>query len=100
MVSISKVSSTSKLLSNVHDAHSRYAKDNEEQQKLIKNMDIINGKRSSNAEHERLEEKESELMNEQKNLQEELTNATKMLEEGSVRLATAANYKLHILKLN
>jgi hypothetical protein len=61
-------------------------------------MDIINGKRSSNAEHERLEEKESELMNEQKNLQEELTNATKMLEEGSARLATAANDKLHILK--
>jgi len=93
VISISKVSTTSKLLSNVNDAHSRYAKDNEEQQKSIKDMHIINGKRSSNAEHERLEEKESQLMNEQKNLQEELTNTTKMLEEGSVRLATAINNK-------
>ncbi|CAF1465815.1 unnamed protein product [Rotaria sordida] len=38
------VQTTSVLLSNVQDAHSRYVKDNEEQQKLMKNIDIINGK--------------------------------------------------------
>ncbi len=80
------------MLSNVRDAYSRYVKDNEEQQKLIKNTDAINAKRSSDVEHERLE-KEIQLMNEQKNLQEELIHATKMLEEGSVRLSAAINNK-------
>jgi hypothetical protein len=116
MISIFKVSTTSDLLSNVQGAHSRYVKDNEERQKIIKNIDVVNGKRSSDAEHERLEEKEIHLMNEQKNLQEEFTSATKMLKEGSARLAeavdnkkfddigtaevliTAANTKLAILK--
>jgi len=33
------------------------------------------------------------LLNEQKNLQQEFVNATKMLEEGSTKLATALNNK-------
>ncbi|CAF1484038.1 unnamed protein product [Rotaria sordida] len=87
------VPATAALLSNVQEAHSRYIKDNEEQQKLIKNIDVVNGKRGSDAEHERLGEKEIELLNEQKNLQQELMNATKMLEERSTRLATALSNK-------
>jgi hypothetical protein len=88
-----KVPTTAALLSNVQEARSRYIKYNEEQQKLIKNIDIVNGKRASDAEHEQLEENEIELLNEQKNLQQELMNATKMLEEGSTRLATALSNK-------
>ncbi|CAF1297097.1 unnamed protein product [Rotaria sp. Silwood1] len=87
------VPTTATLISNVQEAHSRYIKDNEEQQKLIKSIDVVNGKRASDAEHERLEENEIELLNKQKNLQQELMNATKMLEEGSVRLATALSNK-------
>ncbi|CAF3425785.1 unnamed protein product [Rotaria sp. Silwood2] len=87
------VPATSALLSNVQEAHSRYVKDTEEQQKLIKNIDIVDGKHASDAEHERLEENEIELLNEQNNLQKELMNATKMLEEGSTRLATALSNK-------
>ncbi len=45
------------------------------------------------AEHERIEEKEIQLINEQKNLQEELNKATHMLEEGTTRLAAAMNNK-------
>ncbi|CAF1225658.1 unnamed protein product [Rotaria sordida] len=87
------VPTTSTLLSNVQEAYSRYAKDIEEQQKLINSIDVINGKRASNVQHEQLEEKENQLIKEQKTLQDELTKATKMLEEGSTRLATAMNNK-------
>ena len=55
----------------------------------MKNIDVINGKRVSNVEHERLEKNEIELLNEQKNLQQELMNVTRMLEKESTRLATA-----------
>ncbi len=75
------------------EAYSRYTKDNEQQQKLIKSTDVFNGKRGPDAEHERLEEKETQLINEQKNLQEELTKATNMLEEGTTRLAAAVKNK-------
>ncbi|CAF3741579.1 unnamed protein product [Rotaria socialis] len=110
------VSTTSTLISNVKEAYLRYTKDNEQQQKLIKNTDVVNGKQGPEVEHERLEEKETQLINEQKNLQEELTKATNMLEEGTTRLAaamknkkfddigttevlvTAANAKLAVLK--
>ncbi len=88
---IFEVPTTSTLLSNVQEAYSRYAEDIEQQQKLIKNIDGINGKRASGVEREESEEKENHLINEQKTLQEELTKATKMLEEGSKRLATAIN---------
>jgi hypothetical protein len=67
----------------VKEAYSRYTRGNEQQQKLIKSTDVVSGKRGSDAEHERLEEKESHLINEQKNLQEELTT----------RLATAMRNK-------
>ncbi|CAF2854754.1 unnamed protein product [Rotaria sp. Silwood2] len=87
------VPTTSTLLSNVKEAYSRYTKDNEQQQKLIKSTDVINGKRGPDAEHELLEEKETQLINEQKNLQEELTKATNMLEEGTTRLAAAMKNK-------
>jgi len=111
-----KVSTTSTLISNVQDAYSRYAKDKEQQQKLIKHNDVVNSKRTSDIEREESDEKENQLMKEQKSLQEELTNATKMLEEGSARLlkavsdkefndigvaevlVTAANTKLTVLK--
>ncbi len=107
---------TSILLSNVREAYSRYTKDNEQQQKLLNNGDDANGKRTRDVEREELEEKENQLLNEQKTLQEELNKATKMLEEGSIRLAkatidrefheisvaevlvTAANAKLVVLK--
>ncbi|CAF4607013.1 unnamed protein product [Rotaria socialis] len=110
------VPTTSTLISNVKEAYSRYTKDNEQQQKLIKSTDVANGKRGPEVEHERLEEKETQLINEQKNLQEELTKVTNMLEEGTTRLAaamknkkfddigttevlvTAANAKLAVLK--
>ena len=75
------------------EAYSRYTKDNEQQQKLIRNTDAVNGKRGPDAEHERLEEKETHFINEQKNLQEELTKATNMLEEGTTRLAAAMKNK-------
>jgi len=42
---------------------------------------------------EMLQQEEIEFLNEQKNLQQELLNATKMLEEGSTRLATALSNK-------
>ena len=98
------------------EAYSRYTKDNEERQKSIKNTSISHGKRGPAAEHERLEEKEAQLINEQKKLQEEFTTATNMLEEGTTRLVaamtnkkfddidtaevlvTAANAKLAVLK--
>ena len=98
------------------EAYSRYTKDNEERQKSIKNTEISHGKRGPDAEHGRLEEKETQLINEQKKLQEEFTTATNMLEEGTTRLAaamtnkkfgdidtaevlvTAANAKLAVLK--
>jgi hypothetical protein len=110
------VPTTSILLSNVREAYSRYTKDNEQQQKLLNNGDDANGKRTRDVEREELEEKENQLLNEQKTLQEELNKATKMLEEGSIRLAkatidrefheisvaevlvTAANAKLVVLK--
>ncbi|CAF4367197.1 unnamed protein product [Rotaria sp. Silwood2] len=62
------VPTTATLISNAQEAHSRYMKDNEEQQKLIRQIDVVNGKRASDAEHERLEENEIELLNKQKNL--------------------------------
>ena len=104
------------FLSNVREAYSRYTKDNEQQQKWLKNGDEANGKRARDVVREELEEKENQLLNEQKTLQEELNKATKMLEEGSTRLAkaisdrefheicvaevlvTAANAKLAVLK--
>ncbi len=55
----------------------------------LKRVASINGKRACDVECEELEEKENHLINEQKILQEELTKTTKMLEEGSTRLATA-----------
>ena len=104
------------MLSNIKEAYSRYTKEiNEHQEKLIKSTDVINGKRDPDAEHERLE-KETRLINEQQNLQEELTKATNMLDERTTRLAaairnrkfddigtaevlvTAANAKLAVLK--
>ena len=51
---------------------------------------MINGKRSSDIEHERLKE-EIQSLSEGKNLQEEFTKATKMLEDESARLAVAIN---------
>ncbi|CAF1602250.1 unnamed protein product [Rotaria sp. Silwood1] len=87
------VPTTSTLLSNVKEAYSRYTKDNEQQQKLIKSTDVGNGKRGPDTEHELLEEKETQLINEQKNLQEELTKATNMLQEGTTRLAAAMKNK-------
>ncbi|CAF2878974.1 unnamed protein product [Rotaria sp. Silwood2] len=62
------VPTTATLISNVQEAYSRYMKDNEEHQKLIKQIDVVNGKRASDAEHERLEENKIELLNKQKNL--------------------------------
>ena len=47
----------------------------------------MNGKRVSDIQSE--EEEENELISEQKPLQEELTRAAKMLEEGRKRLAAA-----------
>ena len=93
MILFFKVQTTSALLSSVKDSYSRYAKDNEQQQKLIKNIDSMNGKRASDAQDEQSEEKENQLINEQKVLQDELTKATKMLEEGSTRLAAAMNIR-------
>ena len=86
-----KVRTTSTLLSNVQEAYSRYAKDIEQQQKLTKNIDVMNGKWASDVQHEQSEEEENGLINGQKTLQEELTKATKMLEEGSTRLVAAMN---------
>lgn len=88
-----KVPTTNALISNVQEAHSRYVKYNAEQQKLMKTIDAVNGKRAAEAEHESMEENEIELLNKQKHLQQELVNATKMLEEGSTRLATALSSK-------
>ena len=62
------------------------------QQKLIKSTDVVNRKRDPDAEHERLA-KETQLINEQQNLQEELTKATNMLDEGTTRLAAAMKNK-------
>jgi hypothetical protein len=77
---------------------------------------MINEKLAVDVQREQLQEKENQLIDEQKNLQEELDKATKMLEEGSTRLAadidtrqyneisiaevlvTAANAKLTVLK--
>jgi len=77
---------------------------------------VVNGKRSADVEQVQLQEKENQLLNEQKKLQEELDEATKILEEGSSRLGaavhdgkfydiataevlvTAANSKLIVLK--
>jgi hypothetical protein len=85
----------SKCIKNIHTYIQTFFIyiDNEEQQKLIKNIDIAQGKRASDAEDKQLKEKEIELLNEQKNLQQEFLNATKMLEEGSTKLATALNNK-------
>ncbi len=88
-----KVPTTSTLLSDVQQAHSRYIKDVEEQQNLIKKIDIVQGKRNSDAEDEQSKQKEIDLIDEQKSLQQELIIATKMLEEGSTRLATALSNK-------
>jgi hypothetical protein len=83
---------------------------------LLKNGDEANGKRTRDVVREELEEKENQLLNEQKTLPEELNKTTKMLEEGRTRLAkamsdrefheigvaevlvTAANAKLAVLK--
>lgn len=75
------------------EAHSRYTKDNEQRQKLIKHSNISHGKRGPDAVHEPLEEKETRLIVEQKNLQEEFLKATNMLEEGTTRLAEAMKNK-------
>ncbi|CAM2724318.1 unnamed protein product [Rotaria socialis] len=66
----SKVPITNSLLFSVQQSYSRYAKDNDRQQKLVKNVDT-----------------------EQKQLQEDLAKATNLLEEGSKRLAAAINNK-------
>ena len=81
-----KVPTTSTLLSNVQEAYSRYTKGIEQQQKLTKNIDVMNGKRASDVQHEQSEEKENELINEQKTLQEELTKATKCWRKGAQNL--------------
>ncbi len=45
----------------------RYAKNNEQQQNLIESTGAVNRKRGPDTEHEQLEEKETQLVNEQKN---------------------------------
>ncbi len=52
LIDFSKVPTTSTLLSNVQEAYSRYTKDNERQEKLIKNTDLANGKRTADVERE------------------------------------------------
>ncbi|CAF3723661.1 unnamed protein product [Rotaria socialis] len=42
----SKVPITNSLLFSVQQSYSRYAKDNDRQQKLVKNVDTVNGKRT------------------------------------------------------
>ena len=75
------------------EAYSRYTKQiNEQQQKLINSTDVVNGKQGPDAEHERLA-KDTQLINEQQSLQEELTKATNMLDEGTTRLAAAMKNK-------
>lgn len=77
---------------------------------------MATSKQTGNHERHEAEEKENQLMDEQKQLQEELNKTTKMLEEGSARLVkavgdrdfndvsiaevlvTAANAKLLVLK--
>jgi hypothetical protein len=89
--SIFKVPTTSTMISNVQEAYSRYAKYNEQQQKASEKNVVVNGKRAADVEGERLQEKENQLINEQKKLQDELNQATKMLEEGTFRLSAALN---------
>ncbi|CAF2981368.1 unnamed protein product, partial [Rotaria sp. Silwood2] len=60
------VPTTKSLLSSVQKSYSRYAKDNDRQQKLVKNVDAVNVKRTIDTEQEQLEEKEIQLLNEQK----------------------------------
>ena len=57
-------------------------------------MDVLNGKGSSDIQHEQ-SERENELINKQKALQELIT-ATKTLEEGNTRLAAAMNNRKFI----
>ncbi|CAF1074423.1 unnamed protein product [Adineta steineri] len=82
---------TATLISNVKDAHSRYVKANEEQNKILNSVRCGDEKRACDAGH--LDEEEIELLNKQKILQQDLVSAMKMLEEGSTRLATAVNSK-------
>jgi len=93
LVSLFKVPTTKSLLTSVQQSYSRYAKDNDRQQKLVKNVDAVNVKRTIDTEQEQLEEKEIQLLNEQKQLQEDLAKATNLLEEGSKRLVAAINNK-------
>ena len=55
------------------------------------NIDVINGRRTSDAKHKQSEEKENELISEEKALQEELIIATKVSSEESTRSVAILN---------
>jgi hypothetical protein len=54
--SVFKIPTTPTLLSNVQEAYSRYAKDLEQQQKLITNINVLNEKPAADVEREQLQE--------------------------------------------
>ena len=56
-----------------------------------KNIDVVNGKRFSDVEHQRLKEEEIQLLSGGKNLQKESTKASKIMEEESARLTVGIN---------
>lgn len=62
------VPTTLTLLSNVQEVYSHYAKDLKQRKKLISSDNVTDGKRTVVVEHKQSEEKESQLLNEQKQL--------------------------------
>ncbi|CAF1531235.1 unnamed protein product [Adineta ricciae] len=85
-----QVAITSNLLDNVKNAHSRYRKDQEQQEQLRRNKEIADqAAKSAKTQHELLAEQELDLLEKQKQLQIELNHATHLFEEGNQRLKAA-----------
>ncbi|CAF4421610.1 unnamed protein product [Rotaria sp. Silwood2] len=82
------------LLDNVKEAHSRYQVDQERKQRILKEKEAIEAAAKLTKNKELiLVEKEQNLIDQRKILQEDLENASKMLNEGNSRLEAAVATK-------
>ncbi|CAF3441207.1 unnamed protein product [Rotaria socialis] len=82
------------LLGNVKEAHSRYQVDQERKQRILKEKEAIEAAAKLTKNKELiLVEKEQNLIDQRKILQQDLENASKMLNEGKSRLEAAVATK-------
>ncbi|CAM4933136.1 unnamed protein product [Rotaria socialis] len=86
--------SSRRLLGNVKEAHSRYQVDQERKQRILKEKEAIEAAAKLTKNKELiLVEKEQNLIDQRKILQQDLENASKMLNEGKSRLEAAVATK-------